>query len=314
MSYRIIMFKTAEAATSAALEAVRDGLRVGLCEATWGGQRPAGIAAAVDWDHHEGRENEDAPCVRRLQIGEKPAAYGVASHIDLDAALGLAAMLGVELQDSDLAVQAARYAAAVDVDVRGPHRLPEIKAELWAMNDAAARVIETMWACAPRTPLWAEGQTSMDVTALVEEWFSIWRRAIAGDAALEAKRACWAKANESLEAESFEDLADVGHAVVIRRAPEKGGRPAFVNHLYRHDGVLYKAVVSWQGCAPFATTVSLCDAIDGVDCAQLAKEVWGPTSGGKAVIAGCDRGGWGSAAKAEEMALAMARRLGARLK
>jgi len=201
---------------------------------------------------------------------EKNWVIGI-SHFDLDTLGGIMRILGLKSTYNN-----SFWELAGAIDVKGIHKMEEILAlpELGMIKDQ----LNAFWAWSESNRLFAPRDGSvMDCTDFIWGAIDVLNNRIFNydPELLQAGRE-WAAAKEALDTDSF-----VGeHEGVILRKSEQ-----FVNHLYRTA----KAVVTYNPKTK-AVTLSLADPIEGVNCSELAKELWGELAGGHAGIAGSPRG------------------------
>lgn len=237
--------------------------------------------------HHGPRSTNPPPCV--AEIPKELRAQGgdvfVLSHLDLDSAGGIARCLGRLEYWPDF------WRAAGHVDVRGPHRIDEAIED--AVNpEQVRRALHAYWAWSEANRLFPprDGEV-IDVTDHIWETLRIieliFKAALlqpvddANEAAdLIRKGEEWFKTKEALEGESFWYAEG---DVLVRKSDQ------FVNHLYTHNGRVYKGVAALS-LRNMGVTISLESPIEGVSCCEVVQGLWGPEAGGHAGIAGGPRG------------------------
>ena len=252
--------------------------------------------------HHGNRFRNPCPCMEENHHPTTGMIVAI-SHIDLDAVGGIMAVMGCKPTN---APYFWRLAAAIDV--RGLHKLDIIKKEMldncvdvtfgMTLNssitrhnelncrrdlEVATEMLNAYYAFSEAHRIFAPRKTDdpqslepVDVTDKVMEHVNAVTRILAGDETLLEAGRKWLAEKEKLDEES---LVKTGGGVVLRTAENK-----FTNHLYR-QGHCVVALTHRKG-ANTAITISLADPIDGVDCGQVVRELWGPEAGGKDVIAG----------------------------
>lgn len=218
------------------------------------------------------------------------------SHLDLDTFGGL---LRTEPDHMHLfgPDTAPFWTLAEAIDVRGPHRLPELGTEVLRGQ------IASFWAwCRRHDPV---PDRVTDVSALVHEAAMVILEAFVCDPIRIAE------GGALLEAEAESNLTTFVHAqgrVILRHLGDSGG---FVNGLYRRpDGTLEAGVVTWNR-AKGSITLSIAEpaAHPRVDCRALAQTLWGPYAGGHMGIAGTPRGSRYAFEEAERACVALRRLL-----
>jgi len=193
------------------------------------------------------------------------------SHFDLDTLGGILRILGLKSTYNN-----SFWELAGAIDVKGIHKMEDILSlpEIGMIKNQ----LDAFWAWSESNRLFAPRDGSvLDCTDFITNAIDVLNnRIFSYDTELLQQGREWAAAKEQLDTESF-----VGeHEGVILRKSEQ-----FVNHLYRTA----KAVVSYNTKTK-AITLSLADPIEGVNCSELAKELWGELAGGHAGIAGSPRG------------------------
>jgi len=244
--------------------------------------------------HHAGEyQGKPAPCLRLLEGDRPPEGIEVVglSHVDLDT---LGGVLWLEGHVPSNQAERLFWRVAGAVDVQGPHRLEDILAAASAdftsaEVEAAVVRVHAFWAWsqvnrAPRPP---RGE-SVDVTDYIRDAVLTLKRILTGDEQLLEAGREWLRQMEGLETSSFVDEVE---DVLVRSSDQ------FVNHLYRHEGRIYRAVV---GCSSrFRTvTISLESPVDGVSAKEIAQSLWGEEAGGHPGIAGSPRSGFASVEEA----------------
>lgn len=244
--------------------------------------------------HHGDRAWAPCPC----QYSNRPDLAGLdlkvgLSHLDLDSLGGCMAVANRKSNDEYFWLAVAR------VDVEGPHRLPLILNEIAAEVAAGCNEIEetwyenvysstyerihnalhAYWAWSEKNKVFPARDGSVtDITDKVEEAMDILDRilALSPDKDLIEEGKKWAAAKVALDKDSFVENKD---GVIYRVAD------CFVNHLYG-NGV---CVVAYNTKFK-SVTVSLAEAVDGMNCCKIVQSLWGPEAGGHAGIAGSPRG------------------------
>lgn len=251
--------------------------------------------------HHGERADQPCPCLGD-NMSIEVDAIGV-SHFDLDTLGGILRVLNLKEEDHDLFWQVASL-----VDVKGVHKLEEIKTQLWREATAESRdlsdlnsdgyffdcewddVLDSLhgfWAWSEANRLFPPRDGSVqDVTDFFNEAIRVINILIEGNEldkeykTLSQAGRDWAAAKAQLEADSFQSIEG---GVILRQSTQ------FVNHLYSHDGVVGLAVVGYNP-EKGSVTISLANPIDGINCCTIAQTLWGPEAGGHAGIAGSPRG------------------------
>lgn len=239
--------------------------------------------------HHGPRADHPCPCIGQ-NLGIKVEAIGI-SHLDLDTLGGVLRVLGRKPEGHTRFWVVAAY-----VDTHGVHKLEQAAP---ALTPEIREKLNAFWA-------WSEGNrlfpprdgSVMDATGFFEEAASVLERIFDGDSSiLDAGRA-WAEAKNTLEADS---LVSESNGVMLRQSAQ------FVNHLYGPEGLAVVAFNPDRG----AVTVSLADPIEGISCCTIMQQIFGPTAGGHAGIAGTPRDQVFTLADAERVAEAMRQALSA---
>jgi len=260
--------------------------------------------------HHGPRSKNPCPCLggnlQRLPDFHTGILVDLVigiSHFDLDTLGGVMRCLGVknyEAGDENLFWQ-----VAAEVDVKGVHKLEEIRDGLWrdAMTpyemgtedfnsedyffncwwDDAVESLNAFWAWSESHRLFPPRDGSvLDCTAFFTEAIRVVGLLIEGDDNCKETHdmyrtgKAWAKAKNILDSKSF---VSESKGVILRSANQ------FTNHLYRSA----RAVVSFNSKFE-SVTLSLADPIPGVSCCDIAQKLWGLEAGGHPEIAGSPRG------------------------
>ena len=190
---------------------------------------------------------------------------------------------------------------AAAVDLRGPHKVEEIRKDLlkkalrgltaeemdhevYCFDEEwreALNSLQAFWAWSEGHKLFAPRDGALDVTSFFKEAWTVLERIFEDDKALLKAGEKWLKKKEELNKKSFLSLEG---GVILRKAS------AFVNHLYETpEGEIGKAVVAFNENHK-SVTVSLADPVKGVNIARLLQSLWGPEAGGHATIGGSPRG------------------------
>jgi hypothetical protein len=227
--------------------------------------------------HHGSRSTNPPPCLAKNRNLETYGAFGAIglSHVDLDALGGVLAFMGRRPHDVEVE---KFWRLAAWVDINGPHRLDEYSA-----GAAAREMLFAFWAWSEKNKQYAPRDGSvLDITEYVEKAETALHAILGGDKAmLEAGRAFEAR-EDALNRSSF--VLESGGVIV--RSSE-----SFCNHLYATpNGKAALAVVS-HNPKTMAVTISLAGPIEGVNCRDIAVDLWGPEAGGHAGIAGGPRTG-----------------------
>jgi hypothetical protein len=251
--------------------------------------------------HHGNRFRNPCPCMEENHHKTTGMVIAIA-HVDLDCIGGIMAVMGCK----PYVPYFWRLAAAIDV--RGLHRLPTIKKEMldncvdvtfgMTLNssitrhnelncrrdlEAAEEMLNAYYAFSEAHRVYApravEGDPDslkpVDVTDAVMAHVNAVAAILAGDEDLLAAGRVWLAEKEKLDEES---LVKTDGGVVLRSSDK------FTNILYR-QGCCVVAFTPRKG-ANDAVTISLADPIEGIDCGQVVKGLWGPGAGGKDVIGG----------------------------
>ena len=254
--------------------------------------------------HHGARAGNPCPCLEENHFPTKGDTIAI-SHVDLDTVGGLMAVMGCKPTN---APYFWRLAAAVDI--RGLHKLPEIKQEIlddcvsttygMTLNssltrhneiscrrdlEAAEEMLNAYYAFSEAHRIFAPRKVDedpqslkpVDVTDKVMEHVEAVTRILAGDEDMIEDGRSWARMKRELEAFSFVNRKG---GVVLRDSSE------FTNHLYGEGGRCVVALTRRQPKGNDAVTISLSDPIPGVNCGDVVKGLWGPGAGGKDVIGG----------------------------
>lgn len=290
--------------------------------------------------HHGERSARPCPCSLPNFPEMGIEAVGI-SHVDLDTLGGLMAVSGIKTTQYQWVKEFWKVASMVDI--WGPHRLQEILETVYH-KELVTDALNAFWAFsespegrvfAPRDGSTVEVDLSrhfevlntllemsvryctggidehehnvycgckQDVVGVNVDGEDIigeftWNSQARLD--LLEKGREWAAAKAELEASSF---VAVSGSVILRQAV------SFVNHLYNHEGVVFKAVVGFNN-THHSVTVSLAEAIPGFSVAEFVQELWGSAAGGHATIGGSPRGQEMTTAQAAEAALKLAEAL-----
>lgn len=221
------------------------------------------IGSVATYAHHGARHSNPPPCL--VDIDKCAEATVGLSHLDLDALGACMAILG-EKPDTP-----SFWALAGFVDLNGINKLHQYQAS----NEDLDR-LNAWFAWSSVNKLYApKDGSAIDCTSEVVRASYTLNKIIKGDDKLLENGRNWAKGQAELDDKTF--FARVGD-VVVRKSEE------FVNHLYR----------GCKGCVALryrtnSITISLDDAIDGVDCSEIAKSLWGEKAGGHKGIADSPR-------------------------
>jgi hypothetical protein len=256
------------------------------------------ITGAHYLGEHEGGDKV-APCIDegiplvRWSHGDPCGYFGadyvsagpiLVSHLDLDTLGGIARAVEYRAW-GESAPQMVRergpfWALAAAVDTSGPHRLQEC-VEAAGASDEDVRAIHAWWAWNQEHRYQVDRDVLNNVGPWVEKALEILRRILLShDEELLAAGDDWRKEQEALEENSY--VGEV-EGVLVRSAP------AFVNHLYTHEGRTYQGVAALNTDTG-AVTISLESPVEGVSCRALVQRLWGPEAGGHDGIAGSPRG------------------------
>lgn len=244
----------------------------------------------------DGAETFRSPVVAggEFKVCEFPIdAIGI-SHVDLDTLGGILGLLGRrrdDLVDGD----GLFWRVAAKVDLRGAHHLESILDGIPllppSVDEIANRIrsqLHAWWGWNEDNRIYPPQDGSVaDVTV------QIWRACLAIERILEGEPShlhygeIWLAGQEALNVESFMETMRCGpngSIVVVRRSNR------FCGHLYLTPrGVLAQAM-AFYNLDTSAITVSLADPIEGVNCEEIVKDLWGPEAGGRDVVAGSPRG------------------------
>ena len=225
--------------------------------------------------HHGKRSANPAPCNDRNIPLCPEGGIILVSHFDLDTlggclrALGMDGFFGGRLDSF--------WDLAEWVDVNGPQFISQVDA-----FEADLEYLYAFWAWSQANRL-PRAEEATDITEFVRGAENALRAILSGDEGLIAEGRAFRDATAALSRESFISCLN---GVISRKAA------AFTNHLYEHevdgetrmaDGVV--AVRTDFG----SVTLSLAKPIEGVNCCELAQDLWGPEAGGHAGIAGSPR-------------------------
>jgi len=260
--------------------------------------------------HHGPRVGNPCPCLGDSipYEGTEPIVIGV-SHFDLDTLGGVLRIVGQKYSFERLF-----WKVAALVDTMGVHKLEEIREILiaetypgspesprdgyWLGYDYGGGVVPALnmfWAWSEDHRLFAPRDGSvLDCTEFFGEALQVLQLMLYGDIydagyselAFRAKE--WVEAKEALDTASKrfawgEDPSYEDCAVILREAD------CFTNHLYNNMGRVFHAVVGFNTQYK-SVTLSLGNPVDGINCCEIAQQLWGPEAGGHAGIAGSPRG------------------------
>jgi hypothetical protein len=225
--------------------------------------------------HHGPRSDQPCPCLGEAIVVPSETIIGV-SHIDLDTLGGVARLFGWKPFDEGF------WALAAHVDLNGPHRAAEYHSYTLFRKDLEAW---WAWSSANRAPRPDEGEV-IDVTQYVKEALDVLREIEMGVASRFDAGKAWRMAQFNLC--RLSKPRALYNGVLFRTKP--GGK--FVNHLYKHGGVVYSVIVGWEpGDNPSNGAVTLSfEGEDERDACALLQEFFGPLAGGHKGIGGSPRG------------------------
>ena len=248
--------------------------------------QPIGVRDG-EWTDIEEGGHAVAPIVD-VQIPNIKEGIILVSHLDLDTVGGCLRAMGADLDwymDGDFA------AAAAEMDVRGPHRMPEILERmvrdhhlLPARAKKYKKQFHAWWALSRRVR-YARDEVH-DVTSHVVEAAHLLRRINRMDPDVIDAGEDWAEAREAARAASFVSASTFksGHTVLLRKRIEG----EFVNAQYEHEGGVADIIIGYKPEGG-EITISTSRPVPELDCREFMQEVYGPEAGGKNGIAGSPR-------------------------
>lgn len=252
--------------------------------------------------HHGSRGANLPPCVAQVESLSPGSTVGL-SHFDLDTLGGILRLAGYQPKDrvTFLPVQAAFWALAAWVDVRGPHRLSDGLVLLGKEGLYGVRTADTMRAERCLWAWWAWSQThrlypprpndegeaeAADCSAFVQEAAQTVLAILDGDEDLLTAGDKWRAAEMDLNRSSFLRTVEVGEKgwrVVVRRAK------AFTNHMYRTPaGQVGQVVVALDDRNGSVIVSREGDSVPIV-AVDVVQGLWGDKAGGHPWIAGSPR-------------------------
>jgi hypothetical protein len=224
--------------------------------------------------HHGPRGNNPAPCVDQGldRLADENTTIGL-SHFDLDSLMGVGRALGRKYPDSF-----AQLAAFVDT--KGPHKL----GQAGASEEDLAR-LHAFWAWSAQNRLFPPRDGSVqDVTEFIAAALNVMDSILVDDPELLKAGREFKGKEDTLNRSSLNHNGPIFQNVLLRSTLQE-----FVNHLYTvPGGATYKAVVSYNRKTG-AVTCSLADPIEGVNCGEFVKSLWGDEAGGHTGIGGSPR-------------------------
>ena len=228
--------------------------------------------SVVTLAHHGIRSHQPCPC---LYDGPRVVVDAVGlSHVDLDALGGILALEHSQPGPTSF------WQFAAFVDTNGVHRVHQAGA---SAEDVLSLHAWWAWNERQENRLWPPRDGSvLDASDWVERASRHLDRIFAGNEEALAEGARFAAATETHDRESF---VQATANVLVRRDPR------FVNHLYTHEGRVYRAVVG-HNTETGAITVSWESPTDASrwPAVGIVRELWGELAGGHAGIAGSPRG------------------------
>jgi len=203
------------------------------------------------------------------------------SHFDLDTLGGCMVLMGCFPDDRRFE---KFWAAAVYVDLHGPHMLKEFLLNCGSpcvVREDLSDLFNTFWAWSEKNRLFPPRNGSVEeVTEFVEKAVGVLLRILHGDETLLQKGREWKEEKENLNHASF---VKVEGGVILRQSSE------FVNHLYdTPDGVVSRAVVGFNSERK-SITVSFADGDNCPSAVSIVQSLWGTEAGGHGGIAGSPR-------------------------
>jgi hypothetical protein len=199
------------------------------------------------------------------------------SHLDLDSIGGT--LRAVEGPESGLFLESGFWHLAEFVDLNGPHRLMQAKAE-----DVDLARLWAFWAWLRTHQPHYERTGLMDVTGFIQQAAGALKEILADNKEFLEKGETLKKSEGHLNQVTF--IRKTG-AVILRHADN-----VFCNHLYQTaEGESAEAVVAWDRISG-SITISIASPwlFPKVSCRELVQKLWGPLAGGHQGIAGSPRG------------------------
>jgi len=236
-------------------------------EAEFGDKLVMGSVATLA--HHGKYSMNTCPCLEN-NWKVPPQKVG-GSHFDLDFLGGTLAVMGLKPRVPSF------WELAAYIDLNGAHMIGSSGA-----SEADKEALYAFWAWSQKNRIYLPRDGSvLDITDKVLEAQGILLKILEGDQnLLDEGRKLKEKEKELNEQSFLEKKGDV----CIRQHNN------FVNHLYSTpSGEVCKACVSYN-TERGEITVSLANPIEGMNCAEFMKEMFGPLAGGHAGIAGSPRG------------------------
>jgi hypothetical protein len=243
----------------------------GVCETEYGTVEVEGSCPEWTLNHHLD-PSKPCPCIVK-NLSRVPPVIGV-SHFDLDTLGGVLALQGRKPDAPEF------WELAAFVDTNGPHRV----AQFGASDETVAQIMAFwVWSQENRLQMAPKGEV-VDVTSHFAEAERALLRILNNDPKMLDAGVEFKHKNDVLRDTTWVD--EVKHPrfgwVVLRTGP------AFLNALYyRKDGSPADVVIGHR--TDFGSITISHDKVDGLNCATVAQEFFGPDAGGHPGIAGTPR-------------------------
>lgn len=275
------------------------GFASATVEAEYGDQV---VRGGITIAHHGPRHTNPPACSQEWakSIMDNPIDVEVVglSHVDLDALGGIISAIAPEYRalENSNSISEQFWDWAGFVDKHGSHRLVSmtcvgmdspIRKDDAIIQDDMLRRLQAFWAwshnhqCPRPNP---NGPDVIDVSKYIKKALRVvfeiaYQQEI--PEYLEKARREWVENNEVLERNSFVRSYD-NIGLLLRRSPE------FTNNMYNHGGQCYNMVIGFNE-THHVIIVSTVDEIEGIDCVEIVKSLWGEKAGGRKSLAGSPR-------------------------